>query len=68
MCDKEPYPTEAGAREAAKGMAKEHKKSMQHYWCEFCECWHVKTEGKRRRKLRRNNNKYPFRYQPKKKK
>lgn len=67
MCDKEPYDTEAKARAAARGISKTKKSgSMGHYWCDLCEAWHVKTEGKR--KHRRNNNKYPFRYHPKKKK
>lgn len=64
MCDKEQYPAESEAREAAAGMGREHNKSMHHYWCVLCECWHVASHGVRK-KLKRNNTKYPFRYQPK---
>ncbi len=67
MCDKEPYANESAAREAAKGMARERNQSMKHYLCPICDIWHIKTEGKRP-KRRRNNNKYPFRYNPIKKK
>lgn len=67
MCDKEPYPTERDAREAARGMSREHNQSMHYYFCDPCNCWHVATRRGRQRS-RRNNNKYPFRYQPIKKK
>lgn len=67
MCAKEPYPTEQSARKAAKGMSRENKLGMRHYYCVLCECWHVATK-RGRKKLKRNNNKYPFRYQAKKKK
>jgi len=66
MCDKEPYPNEPAARKAANGMSRQYNESMQAYFCNVCDCWHLKTEGKRA-KRKRNNNKYPFRYHPKKK-
>ena len=66
MCNKEPYPTESDAREAAKGIGRQLGDSMEYYYCDLCECYHLRTRGKHRRP-RRNNNKYPFRYQPNKK-
>lgn len=66
MCDKEPYKTEAEARQVARGMSRQHNQTMEAYKCNSCDDWHLRTAGKHKRK--RNNNKYPFRYQPKPKK
>jgi hypothetical protein len=65
MCAKEQYPNETEAREASKGMSRDYGTSMQHYFCKDCSVWHVRTRGKKPRNHgKRNNNKYPFRYQP----
>lgn len=66
MCDKEPYNSESEARDAARGMGRHHNISMEHYFCWQCRFWHVRTRGKKP-KGKRNNNKYPFRYEPQKK-
>lgn len=66
MCDKEQYHSLAEARQTAQGMSREHNESMEPYKCNECGEYHLRTAGKRKRK--RNNNKYPFRYQPKLKK
>jgi hypothetical protein len=63
MCNKIPYQSQQEAREAAKGMAKRRNQSMRHYWCTICECWHLGTEGKKKKKryIRNNKvNKYPM--------
>jgi hypothetical protein len=66
MCAKEPYPTEADARDAAKGIGRQLGDSMDFYYCELCDAWHLRTRGKQKRP-RRDNTKYPFRYQHKRK-
>lgn len=68
MCDKVPYANEKTARDAARGISKNGKQSMRHYYCRLCEAWHIETEGKRSvlGKIG-NHNKYPFRYRSVKK-
>lgn len=66
MCDKEPYHSLAEARQTAHGMSRQHNQTMEPYQCNECGGWHLRTAGKRKRK--RNNNKYPFRFHGKIKK
>jgi hypothetical protein len=65
VCIKEPYESISEARHTAKGFSREKKQTMEPYLCTNCGKYHLRTVGKRV-KLRRDNNKYPFRYQPRK--
>lgn len=67
MCNKIPYATRGEAREAAKGIGRQHKETMSFYFCDPCNAWHLRTEGKFKG-LKRDNNKYPFRFHGKVKK
>jgi hypothetical protein len=62
MCAKVPYESRRDARQDAQGMSRQHNQTMEAYYCYQCEKWHLRTEGKK--KMKRDNNKYPFRYQP----
>lgn len=65
MCIKEQYETISEARQVAQGFSRDKNQTMEPYKCDQCRKFHLRTAGKNKfKRRRRDNNKYPFRYQP----
>lgn len=67
MCDKVPYATSAEATAAARGISKSGRGHMTHYKCKHCGQFHVSSTKQYHSGFKkRDNTKYPFRFNNKK--